>query len=151
MLDKNALSQLKTLKSQIEASKEYAEARVKGTQARYGFAVLDDGREVFLPPDEMLKVFPDDRVRVCIQPDRNDKPVASVEKLISSQVSEFCGRCVTKGRAVFVEPDLPRLSRWLFVPPHARNGVKAGDYVRAAILRHPARDGKPQEIGRAHV
>ena len=144
MLDKNALSQLKELKTQIEATKEFAEARVKGTQARYGFAVLDDGREVFLPPDEMLKVFADDRIRVCIQPDRNDKPVAEVLKLINSPLTEFNGRCVTKGKAVFVEPDLPRLSRWLFIPPHARNGIREGDYVRAAIMRHPIRDGKPQ-------
>jgi ribonuclease R len=51
---------------------------------------------------------------------------------------------VRKGKALFVEPDLPRLSRWLFIPPHARNGVKEGDFVRAALLRHPIRDGKPQ-------
>jgi ribonuclease R len=106
--------------------------------------VLDDGREVFLPPDEMLKVFPEDRVRVCVQPDKNDKPVAEVLTLIRSEINEFTGRCVTKGKAVFIEPDLPRLSRWLFVPPHARNGIKEGDYARAAILRHPVRDGKPQ-------
>lgn len=92
----------------------------------------------------MLKVFPDDRVRVCIQPDRNDKPVAEVLKLLDSSITDFNGRCVTKGKAVFVEPDLPRLTRWLFVPPHARNGMREGDYVRASIMRHPIRDGKPQ-------
>ncbi|MFT5483433.1 MAG: VacB/RNase II family 3'-5' exoribonuclease [Halieaceae bacterium] len=144
MLDKNALSQLKSLKTEIEASKEYAEARVKGTQARYGFAVLDDGREIFLPPDEMLKVFPDDVVRVCIQPDGDGKLVAEVLKLIRSEISEFTGCCVCKGKAVFIEPDLPRLHRWLFIPPHARNGIKQGDFARAAILRHPMRDGRPQ-------
>ena len=45
---------------------------------------------------------------------------------------------------MFVEPDLQQLKRWLFIPPHARNGVKEGDYLRCAILRHPIRDGKPQ-------
>ena len=59
-------------------------------------------------------------------------------------LGDFTGRCVRKGKAVFVEPDLPHLKRWLFIPPHARNGVKEGDYVRCAILRHPIRDGKPQ-------
>ena len=49
-----------------------------------------------------------------------------------------------KGKALFVQPDLPQLSRWLFIPPHARNGVQEGDYVRCAVLRHPIRDGKPQ-------
>jgi VacB/RNase II family 3'-5' exoribonuclease len=144
MLNNDSIAQLKGLKTQMEAEKERAEAVVKGTQARYGFAVLDDGREVFIPPDEMLKAFPDDRVRVCIRPTKDNKTIADIEKLIDSPLGDFTGRCVRKGKAVFVEPDLPQLSRWLFIPPHARNGVKEGDYVRCAILRHPIRDGKPQ-------
>lgn len=144
MLNQDTLSQLKGLKSQMEAEKERAEAVVKGTQARYGFAVLDDGREIFIPPDEMLKAFPDDRVQVCIRPTKDNKTIADIEKLVDSPLADFTGRCVRKGKAVFVEPDLPQLNRWLFIPPHARNGVKEGDYVRCAILRHPIRDGKPQ-------
>jgi ribonuclease R len=144
MLNQESLSQLKGLKSQMEAEKERAEAVVKGTQARYGFAVLDDGREIFIPPQEMLKAFPDDRVRVCIRPAKDNKTVADIEKLVDSPLADFTGRCVRKGKAMFVEPDLPQLNRWLFLPPHARNGVKEGDYVRCAILRHPIRDGKPQ-------
>jgi len=144
MLNQDSLSQLKGLKSQMEAEKERAEAVVKGTQSRYGFAVLDDGREIFIPPDEMLKVFPDDRVMVCIKPAKDNKTIADIEKLVDSPLGDFTGRCVTKGKAVFVEPDLPQLNRWLFIPPHARNGVKEGDYLRCAILRHPIRDGKPQ-------
>ena len=58
MLSQDTLSQLQGLKSQMEAEKEHAEAVIKGTQARYGFAVLDDGREIFIPPQEMLKAFP---------------------------------------------------------------------------------------------
>ena len=81
MLDQDALSQLKGLKTQMEAEKERAEAVVKGTQARYGFAVLDDGREIFIPPDEMLKAFPEDRVRICIRPTRDNKTIADIEKL----------------------------------------------------------------------
>lgn len=54
MLNNDALAQLKGLKHQIEAEKEYVEATVKGTLNRYGFAVVDDGREIFIPPDEML-------------------------------------------------------------------------------------------------
>jgi ribonuclease R len=128
----------------MEAEKERAEAVIKGTQSRYGFAVLDDGREVFIPPQEMLKVFPDDRVRVCIRPTKDNKTIADIEKLVNSPLEDFTGRCVQKGKAIFVEPDLPQLNRWLFIPPQARNGVKEGDYVRCAILRHPIRDGKPQ-------
>ncbi|MDO8862663.1 VacB/RNase II family 3'-5' exoribonuclease [Haliea sp. E1-2-M8] len=144
MLNPDSLAQLKGLKSQMEAEKERAEAVIKGTQSRYGFAVLDDGREVFIPPDEMLKAFPDDRVWICIRPSGENKTIADIEKLIDSPLGDFSGRCVRKGNALFVQPDLPQLKRWLFIPPHARNGVREGDYVRCAILRHPIRDGKPQ-------
>ncbi|GAB5445172.1 ribonuclease R family protein [Gymnodinialimonas sp.] len=144
MLNQESLTQLRGLKSQMEAEKEHAEAVVKGTQARYGFAVLDDGREIFIPPQEMLKAFPGDRVRVCIRPAPDNKTIADIEKLLDSPLQDFTGQCVRKGKALFIQPDLAQLTRWLFVPPHARNGVQEGDYVRAAVLRHPIRDGKPQ-------
>ncbi|MEZ5502516.1 MAG: RNB domain-containing ribonuclease [Halioglobus sp.] len=144
MLSQDTLSQLQGLKTQMEAQKERAEAIIKGTQARYGFAVLDDGREIFIPPQEMLRVFPDDRVRVCIRPTKDNKTIADIEKLVSSPLADFTGRCVRKGKAIFVQPDLPQLSRWLFIPPQARNGAQEGDFLRCAILRHPIRDGKPQ-------
>jgi VacB/RNase II family 3'-5' exoribonuclease len=154
MLNNDAMAQLQGLKQEIEAQKEQAEATVKGTQNRYGFAVVDDGREIFIPPDEMLKVLPGDRVGICIRPapnrDRKAKgkakegrTVAEIERLVESPLDRFVGKIVTKGKAVFVEPDLHNLSRWLFIPPHARNGAKAGDLVECAVLRHPIRDGKP--------
>ena len=144
MLDQDALASLKGLKSKMEADKERADATIKGTQSSYGFAVLDDGREIFVTPDEMLKVLQEDRVKVCVHPGREGKLIADIERLIESPLGEFAGVCVTKGKAFFVQPDYGVLTRWLFVPPHARNGAKAGDYVRCAILRHPIKDGKPQ-------
>lgn len=144
MLNHDTLAQLKGLKTQMESEKEHADAVIKGTQARYGFAVLEDGREIFIPPDEMLKVFPNDKVRVCVRPTKDNKTIADIEKLLESPLGDFTGRCVRKGKAFFVQPDLSQLSRWLFIPPHARNGVNEGDYVRCAVLRHPIRDGKPQ-------
>lgn len=144
MLNKDSLAQLQGLKNQMEADKEHADATVKGTQSRYGFARLDDGRDVFIPPDEMLKVFPGDRVHVCVRPAKNGKTVADIEKLIDSPLTQFTGHCVRKGKALFVSPDVDNLSRWLFIPPQARNGVKEGDFVHCAIMRHPIKDGRPQ-------
>ncbi len=152
MLNTDAMAQLKGLKQQIEAQKEYAEATVKGTQNRYGFAVVDDGREIFIPPDEMLKVLPGDRVRICIRPasqqgkggkSQEGRTVADIERLVDTTLDRFVGSIVTKGKAVFVAPDLADLKRWLFIPPHARNGAKTGDRVACALLRHPIKDGKP--------
>jgi ribonuclease R len=113
MLDKNALSQLQGLKDKIEADKEYAEGTVKATRSRFGFVVLDDNREIFLPPDEMQRVLPGDRVSIVIKPaaakDKSgkDQSTAELEKLISTSVSNFVGEVVQKGKAFFVAPDVP--------------------------------------------
>ena len=131
MLDRNAMAQLKGLREELEAQNEHVDATVKGTQHRYGFAVTDDGREIFIPPDEMLKVLPGDKVAICIRPakpvkGKQGKPgrtVAEIERLIEAGLDEFVGHIVQKGKATFVVPDLAGLSRWLFIPPHARNGV----------------------------
>lgn len=151
MLDRNAMSQLKGLRDELEAQNERVDATVKGTQHRYGFAVTADGREIFIPPDEMLKVLPGDKVAICIRPatqgkGKKDKPgrtVAEIERLIEPGLDQFVGHIVQKGKATFVVPDLAGLSRWLFIPPHARNGVAPGDLVSCALLRHPIKDGKP--------
>jgi VacB/RNase II family 3'-5' exoribonuclease len=144
MLDRQAINQLQGLKQQLESEKEHAEAVVRPSTGRYGFARLDDGRDVFLPPDEMLKAFPGDRVQVAVRPGKDKRPVAEIEKLVDSPLGEFNGRCVRKGKALFVQPDLPQISRWLFLPPQAREGAQDGDYLRCALLRHPIRDGRPQ-------
>ena len=68
MLDRNAMAQLKGLREELEAQNERTEATIKGTQHRYGFAVTADGREIFIPPDEMLKVLPGDKAAICIRP-----------------------------------------------------------------------------------
>ncbi len=151
MFNRNAMAQLKGLRDELEAQNERTEATVKGTQHRYGFAVTADGREIFIPPDEMLKVLPGDKIAICIRPAKKTegkqgkagRTVADIERLVESGLNEFVGRVVQKGKATFVVPDLPNLSRWLFIPPHARNGITAGDLVACALLRHPFKDGKP--------
>ena len=118
MLDRNAMAQLKGLREELEAQNEHVDATVKGTQHRYGFAVTEDGREIFIPPDEMLKVLPGDKVAICIRPakpvkGKQDKPgrtVAEIERLFETGLDEFVGHIVQKGRATFVVPDLAEIN-----------------------------------------
>jgi VacB/RNase II family 3'-5' exoribonuclease len=156
MLDNNTLSQLKQLKQTIEAQKEYADGIVKGTQRRFGFVVLDDGREIYLAPDDMDKVFPGDKVKIQViteEPKSKNskqgnapKPKQSsvLLKLIDSPLKEFTGRYIVKGKGHFVEPDLPNFSRWIFIPPAARKGAKENDFIRCTIEKHPYPHAKPQ-------
>lgn len=144
MLDRDSLTQLRQLKQDIHQAQDRAEGYIKGTQGRFGFVVLDDGREVFLSPEQMLRVFPGDRVAVLVVPGDKGKPQAQLERLLESPLRDFTGRYHVKGNAHFVIPDLPQLSRWLFLPPKARGGAQAGDFVSARIRRHPFGDGRPQ-------
>ena len=144
MLSNDALAQLRQLKQNIHDDKDRAEGIVKGSQGRFGFIVLDDGREIYLPPEQMLRVFPDDRVAIEVVAGAEGKPLAQLERLISSSLHAFTGQYVVRENAHFVEIDSPRLSRWIFVPPKLRRSAKYGDYVRARITQHPFKDGKPQ-------
>ena len=144
MLDRNSIDQLRGLKDQMESEKERTEGVVRGTNARYGFARTDDGREVFIPPDEMLKAFPGDRVRLTIRPGKDKRPIAEIDSLVASDIKAFTGICVRKGKALFVQPDLPDVKRWMFLPPSERSSVAPGDYLRCEVQRHPIRDGRPQ-------
>src|SRR5690625_5464927 len=99
MLDPQSLSQLRQLKQQLNDAIERAEGTVVAAQAqgRFGFVKLDDGRETFLPPEEMQRVFPGDRVQVRVLPAaeadrprggkgrRRERPRAELEKLRSEE------------------------------------------------------------------
>ncbi len=144
MLDVNALSQLRQLKQSIEAQKDRADGVVRGSQGRFGFVRLDDGRDIYLAPEQMQRVFPEDRVAIEVITGADGKLSAQLETLLASPLRDFTGQYVIRDGAHFVEPDLPQLSRWLFVPPKLRRGANHGDFVRARINRHPFEDGKPQ-------
>lgn len=144
MLNNSALQQLAQLKTNLIAQKDIAQGVVRSTIKRFGFVILDDGREAFLDPEQMLRVLPDDRVEVEITTNSKDQLEAKLEKLISTSLTEFVGRYVNKGTNFFVEPDLPNFNRWLFVPPQDRKGLNPDDLVRCTIARHPFSDGKAQ-------
>lgn len=166
MLNKDSLEQLRALKQQLATEKQQTKAQqkqleaqrqqelearkvratgtVKGSQGRFGFVTLEDGRDIYLSPEQMLRVFPDDRVAIEIVTGSDGKPGALIERLLNSPLKEFTGHYVVRDNAHFVEPDLPRLSRWIFIPTKARANAQAGDWVRCQISRHPVSDGKPQ-------
>ena len=62
MLNQDALAQLRQLKQKIQDDKVQTSGVVRGTQGRYGFAVLDDAREIYLSDEQMQRVFTDDRI-----------------------------------------------------------------------------------------
>lgn len=145
MLNPDALQQLSQLKSSLHSSRQLAQGVVRTTTKRFGFVRLDDGREAFIDPDQMLRVLPDDRVEIEVVTNKKNQLEARLEKLIHSPLKRFTGRHVLKGNAHFVEPDLPLFNRWLFIPPQERQQSREGDYLLCEIIRHPFHNqGKAQ-------
>jgi exoribonuclease-2 len=145
MLNKDALQQLSQLKSTIVAAKDIAQGSVRTTTKRFGFLILDDGREAFIDPEQMMRVLPEDRVEAEISTNSKGQFEAKLTQLIKPGLSEFVGRYVNKGTTDFVEPDVPNFNRWLFIPPQERKGYKVGDLIHCTVSRHPFNsEGKTQ-------
>lgn len=144
MFNSNALQQLRQLKSEIKTQKDIQVGTIKLSATRFGFITLDDGREVYLPQEQAQRVLPGDRVEVSLETDEKGKLQAALEKALQKTAPRFVGQYQVRGNGHFVAPDLPGLNRWLFVPPKARQGAVAGDYVVAQLVRHPFSSGNGQ-------
>ena len=144
MLSSDILSQLSTLKKEIRANTDTAQGTVRGTAGRYGFVCLDDGRDAFLNPEQMNRLFHEDRIEVTVTQNSKEQLEAKVEKLIHSPLKQVAGRYCIKGKGHFVIYETQQHSRWIFVPPKARANAQDGNYVTARITQHPYESGKAQ-------
>ena len=144
MLNADALSQLRQLKSDIEENKVVFPGTVKATNGRFGFVALDEGRDVFLPPEEMQKVLPGDRVTITEQEGDKGKTQGVVDELLETRLDTFVGRYLVRGKGHFVVPETPGINRWIFIPPKERQNAEPDDYIYCRIHKHPIKDGKGQ-------
>lgn len=144
MLNADALSQLRQLKTDIKDNKVVFSGTIKSTNGRFGFVTLDDGRDLFLPPEEMQRVLPGDRVTVTEQPADKGKTQAAIDELLESGLTTFVGKYQVRGKGHFVVPETPGINRWIFIPPKQRLDAEPDDFIHCRIARHPFKDGKGQ-------
>ncbi|MDX1598113.1 MAG: VacB/RNase II family 3'-5' exoribonuclease [Marinobacter sp.] len=144
MLNADALSQLRQLKTDIEENKVVFPGTVKATNGRFGFVALDEGRDVFLPPEEMQRVLPGDRVNITEQEGDKGKTQGVIDELLESNLTTFVGRYLIKGKGHFVVPETPGINRWIFIPPKERMNAEQDDFIYCRIQKHPIKDGKGQ-------
>lgn len=148
MLDSSALSQLKQLKQDIREANPIYQGTVKGTSKRFGFVIAEGGKgEFLLPQTEMNRLLPGDIVTFKLEKGqkKDDKPIAKVEKFISSPFDTFFGTVKSKNNNLFIQPQHKQVNRWIFIPPKFRQGLQEGDIVFAKISQHPFKaDGRVQ-------
>lgn len=144
MLNQDALSQLRQLKDQFQADKNLRTGTVRGSRSNFGFVDTDDGTSYFLPPDQMSRVLPGDRVEFYTEEQSGSGERAVLESLLQSDNKRLAGKCVQRGSNLFLEADDPFLNRWMLIPPKRAGKARAGDWVIAKLLRHPFENGKAQ-------
>lgn len=144
MFSNDQLSALTQLKQNIRSSRDIAQGIVRATSGRFGFVGLDDGRDAYLNPEQMERVFPGDRVEVEIKQNDKEQFEAKLEKLISSSVSFLSGRYRIRGKGHFIATDMHNFDRWIFIPPKLRMKCTDGCYITAKVTQHPFKDGRAQ-------
>ncbi len=145
MLDAKSLEVLNSLKSDIKSQKTVLKGHIKGTGKSFGFVVSeDDGKEYFLAPDEMKKVFPGDQVTFTVSEQDDGKSKAELESLVNSSLKDFNGVFYVRGKAQGVEPFDEQFNGWLFIPPKQAGDAEHNHIVKAVVTRHPWETGKAQ-------
>jgi ribonuclease R len=144
MLNSDILSQLKQFKQDLRVAHNRFEGTVRSTPGRFGFCLLDDGRDVFLSPEQMLRVLAGDRILVEVSEDDKGRLSGIPLELLSSEVKFLVGTAVCKGQAWFINADFGNSQRWLFIPPKNRKQLQEGLYIVGKLAQHPFKDSKAQ-------
>lgn len=118
---------------------------VLGHRDGYGFLKTErPGPDWFLPPRQMARVFPGDRV--LARPgghDRRGREKASIVEVLERNTEALAGRLKIDAGISYLVPENPQISQQVLIPPDQRNGANNGDIVQVRITRQPERDAQP--------
>ncbi len=142
MLDSASLAALQQLKSKIEESIVKKEGVVKGTEKSYGFLEIDNGDSVFIPPMEMKKVLPGDRIIAKIREDDQGRNQAEPYELqtpyLSRNVARYHYNQRRKISMVYIDSPIYRDPIMTKVPNKIRElNPSEGDWVIVELSDHP--------------
>ncbi|MGH8494623.1 MAG: ribonuclease R [Gammaproteobacteria bacterium] len=118
---------------------------VIGHRDGFGFVVPDGGPpDVYLAPRQMREVMHGDRVAVRIKgTDRRGRPEGSLVEVLERNNAEVVGRFYMESGLGFVEPDNPRLTHHVAIPPDKAGRAEPGQIVIAGIIEQPTRHSQP--------
>lgn len=142
----NNIQVLEELKKRIQDSQRTFEGIVKTTKEKYGFLVVENHPDVFIPPVEMDKVFSGDRVSLLVK--NFDSPRSeqkfSIEKIIESKVKTIIGKLKEEENGIYVYSEYPIKNKKIRVPKTHSKKANNNDYVILEILEHPFINKKPK-------
>jgi ribonuclease R len=128
----------------------FAVGRITVHPAGYGFVETDDGRDVFIPAKYRGASLDGDRVQVSTWPGVKGTE-GRVEEVLARGRARLTGIVRQAGRAVYLEPDDPRIAAdygKVAIDGTAPGvGIRDGAVVVVEITRYPA-PGVPELAGR---
>lgn len=124
--------------------------KVQSNPKGFGFVVLDDQMDIFLPEREMRLVFNGDIVKVRQNgTDRRGRMTGFIVEVTERRQKELIGKVIEHEGEFFVQPAPPNSHQPIALEPEqvAQAGLKAGDSTQIAIDDWPTRD----EFANGHI
>lgn len=142
----NNIQVLEELKKRIQDNQKTFEGTIKTTKEKYGFLIVDNHPDVFIPPIEMDKVFAGDKVSMLVKNfnlPRNEQQF-SIEKIIESNVKIVIGKLKEENNGIYVYSEYPIKNKKIRIPKTQTKKAINNDYVLIEILEHPFLNKKPK-------
>lgn len=123
-------------------------ARVQGHRDGYGFAVpAEGGEDIYLHHRQMRKVFDGDEVLVRLQGARSrGREEGAIVEVLSRNTQKLAGRFIKDGGLQFLQPENPRITHDVMIPPGDEGDARPDQIVVVEITRQP--DKKLPPAGR---
>ncbi|XID75185.1 ribonuclease R [Alkanindiges sp. WGS2144] len=124
--------------------------RVQSNSKGFGFVVLEDQMDIFLPEREMRLVFNGDLVKVRQNgTDRRGRMTGYIVEVLERQQKELIGKVIEHEGEYFVQPAQPNAHQPVALEPEqiAHAGLRPGDSTQIAIDEWPSRE----EFANGHI
>lgn len=133
------------VKQNIENSRKKYEGIVEGLVGyRIGFLKREDQKtSLVIPPLEMDKVLPGDKVRVLVVQEKGEDKL-TIEELLETKLKTFTGQFIEDETGAYVIPDVIGLNRKIRIPKSYTKKAQNNDFVYVEILEHPFTNKKPK-------
>jgi ribonuclease R len=131
----------------LASKMELIKGRVQGTREGTGYLVPITGTgDLFLGPNEMLKVFDGDIVLARVAGvDRRGRKEGMVVEILERRTTQVVGRFYRDHGVGLVVPDNRRISQEILIPESETRAAKDGQFVVAEIRSYP--DQRRKAVG----
>lgn len=123
----------------------YAVGEISKNEKGFGFLLMDDGEDVFIPSEFMGSTVNKDTVLVKIDKvSSGEKREGKILRIIKRNATKFVGTFQSSRDFGFVVPDDKKVGTDIFIRGEDINGAEDGQKVVAKIKKWAEKDKKPE-------